>query len=445
MEDNFDEILGDKIRESVSSMDFSYNPEHWNKLKKKKSDGKKRVFLYWRIAGLLVLSLMAGGIGRFLIQNKIGPQIILEKSSDSLRIDTLKNNKHIFITSGGIDSIINLDSKLTKVDSIFNITTPKLFIGVRISENSKLTQSSSVSMSSMSVKTLNKSEAFNINTSLIRLNESVFEKNQILSQSEFILRENLILNKKEEELINSKNYFIKEDISLVLNEEVVKTSNKSKSMQLGIVMAPVFSNDNSGGSSNVGFTGGVAMDLPISKRFDINLGVYYTDQKLNLKQPNTNTSGVSAKGSSKLIDKEAVLRGIEIPLNVKYNFLIDKKQLFLSVGLSSTSYIKESIEANYLVNNRIETRTEDSIGNNIIKYELIQEEEKISSPSDAASFNFGNIINLSFGIEIPLNKNRQSIILEPYYKYSLTPVTNQKFKYSRGGLNLRYNFNLFKK
>lgn len=449
MEDKFDKILGDKIRESVDSMDFSYNPEHWNRLKVKKAKSKKRMFLYWKIAGLLIFSLIAGGVGRFLFQNgktqnEMSPQIILDKSNDSLRIDSLKNDQNIFITSSDIDSIINNDSKIAEIDSVLNNSIKKQISNELLTENSKFKKSRLASKVNRNVraKASNKREAFKINTNLIQLNESVFE-NSKLAQSNIVLRD--ILNNKLVKSNNTKKPTHKKDIALVLSEEVMKPLYKNKSMKLGIAMAPIVSNDNSDGGSNVGFTGGVALDVPLSKRFDLNFGVYYTDQKLNLEQPNTIISGVSARSTSKLINKEAILKGIEIPLNVKYNFSMDKKQLFVSVGFSSTSYIKESIEASYLVNNRTVTRTEDHIGNNIVRYELIQEEEKISTPSDAANFNFGNIINLSFGIEFPLNKNRQSIILEPYYKHSLTPVTNQKFKYSSGGLNLRYNFNFFKK
>jgi len=452
MEDKFDKILGNKIRESVNSMEFSYNPEHWNKLKAKKAKKKKKkkVFLYWKIAGILVLALIVGSIGKFLIQNtntknEMRPQIIFDKSNDSLRLDSLKNNKNIFITSGNIDSIQNTNSKFTAIDSvnknrIYKQKPDELLAGTIRSEKSILINTDS----NFIKKGSKKKKEVRIYTKYADLNESIFEKN-MLTELYIGSTKKKILNNEEKESVSPQNIFVKEDISLVLNEDILKSFNERKTVQLGIAMAPVLSNDNSEGNSNVGFSGGVAIDLPMSKRFDINLGVYYTDQKLNLQNSNAIVSGVRSRSSSQLIFKEAILKGIEIPLNVKYNFSIDQKKLFVLVGFSSTSYIKESIEANYIVNNRTETRTQDYNGNNIVQYVLIQNKEKISTPSNSSNFNLGNILNLSFGIEFPLNKNRQSIIIEPYFKHLLSPVTNQKFKFSSGGMNLRYNFNFFTK
>ena len=119
---------------------------------------------------------------------------------------------------------------------------------------------------------------------------------------------------------------------------------------------------------------------------------------------------------------------------------IDKKDLFVSVGVTSTSYIKENIEEKYLVNNRLESSSVDTFGNNIVRYELEQTNSKVVTPSDSKSFNFANILNLSFGVELPINNQQQSIIIEPYFKYSLVPVTQQNLDFSSAGVHLRYNF-----
>ena len=85
----------------------------------------------------------------------------------------------------------------------------------------------------------------------------------------------------------------------------------------------------------------------------------------------------SSKVSKNHSRRKRILRELNTLNFSIYSVVVDKKKLFVLLGFSSTSYIKESIEANYLVNNRTETRTQDYIGNNIIRYELIQKEVRI--------------------------------------------------------------------
>ncbi|MFA5297889.1 MAG: hypothetical protein WC389_06735, partial [Lutibacter sp.] len=139
------------------------------------------------------------------------------------------------------------------------------------------------------------------------------------------------------------------------------------------------------------------------------------------------------------------IKGIEIPVSIKYNFSLYKKDLFVSAGFTSTSYIKENIESSYVVNDRIEASSQDSFGNNIVEFKLVQTTNKEVSPNGSSNFNFANILNFSFGIELPINSKRQSVIFEPYFKYSITPVTQEKIDFSSVGVHLRYNFSIHKK
>ena len=129
---------------------------------------------------------------------------------------------------------------------------------------------------------------------------------------------------------------------------------------------------------------------------------------------------------------------------MKYNFSVNDKIIFISSGVSSTYYFEEKIESNIIVNSRTETTTKDSFGNNIVQYKLVQSDEKIVTSNDS-NFNFANILNLSMGIELPLKKQNQSIVLEPYFKYSLKPITKENIDFSSAGIFLRYNFSFYQK
>ena len=60
MEDKFDKILSNKIRELSNNNEIPYNLEHWNMLLSKKNKKKKRIFLYWKYAAVILMALFAG-------------------------------------------------------------------------------------------------------------------------------------------------------------------------------------------------------------------------------------------------------------------------------------------------------------------------------------------------------------------------------------------------
>ena len=89
-------------------------------------------------------------------------------------------------------------------------------------------------------------------------------------------------------------------------------------------------------------------------------------------------------------------------------------------------------------------KTQDYFGNNIVKYELVQTNQKITTPAQESSFNFANYLNISLGIKLPVNKQRQAVIIAPYFKYSLKPLTQKQIDFNSGGVHLRYNFSFSK-
>lgn len=459
MKDDFDKILSDKIKEVSSKTEIPYNPEHWILLQAKVKKEKRRKLFYWQIAAVFLISLLVGGIGKYFFddnvtnENNINPQIILDTKNDSLRIDSIKTNKHIFITSSDFDSINN-NSKLSNIDSISGFKKYKSTLQKQIN---KPTTANGIAISYKPIITKESSHINNTKIdSFVELNKEDLHKKVLVEVIEKTEDNNLILDSisNTKILAENSNFKISQKDSLVNKKELLaavdeeKESSKKgllKSLKLGLEVSPIFDYNQDNGSSNIGFAGGVTFEFPISNKFDINTGVFYADQKLNLNQNSTfKSDAVSARTSSQLINEEAVIKGIEIPLNIKYNFSVAKNDFFIAAGVTSTSYIKENIEANYLVNARSETKTQDYLGNNIVKYELVQTNSKITTPANSSTFNFANYINVSLGIKLPVNKQRQAIIIAPYFKYSLKPLTQQQIDFNSGGVHLRYNFSFLK-
>ncbi|GGK49820.1 MULTISPECIES: outer membrane beta-barrel protein [Flavobacteriaceae] len=460
MKDNFDKKLSDRIKEVSNNNEIPFNPTHWNMMQDKMNNNKKRVFFYWKIAAVLLISLLASGIGMYLFNdnalnfNHENPQIILDIKNDSLRIDSLKTNNHIFITSSDFDSITN-KTKLSKIDSI-------TFINKQNSKYKKFKNTIKVENSvANNINTVNpKERSHRINIETASLNELPDNNLEIKVLTDIVMNSNTNINLELDSIISSKNLaeeaFIehsrkdslafKKELLAVLEEEkeTIKQDSK-KSLKFGLEISPIFDYNQDNGNSNVGFAGGITVEIPISNKFYLNTGVSYADQKLNLNQSSILYSdAISARSNSQLINEEAVIKGIEIPLNVTYNFSVAKKDFFIAAGVTSTSYIKENIESNYLVNGRTETSSQDYLGNNIVKYELVQTHSKITTPANSSTFNFANYFNVSLGVKLPINNQGQAIIIAPYFKYSLKPLTKQQIDFNSGGVHLRYNFSFSK-
>ncbi|HEY9168130.1 MAG TPA: Lpg1974 family pore-forming outer membrane protein [Lutibacter sp.] len=459
MEDNFDKILSNKIKESLENSNVPYNPEHWNMLVAKKKKKNRKVVFFWRFAGILLLFIVAGSLGKFLfnssdLKNPINPKEIIDNKNDLLKNDTL-NDDNTYITKNKTDSLNTDDSEIKEIDSvtIFKKFIPKSNLPSKIYITS---------IENHSTKSKHKSK----NNEAVILDDSLKIKNAIAANELLLIKEkinknnaaseNVTLNNEDSVInfnkINEKNQkHIKKDIVAALEEERTSEEPEHKSIKLGFNLSPIMNYNQENENSTIGFAGGVSVEFPVFKNFDISTGVLYTNQKFNLNKNSNYYADTSSdvirtnNFNNQLESKDAIVSGIEIPIALKYNFSIDKKDLFISAGFSSTSYFKENIEANYIVTNRTETSTQDSFGNNIIQYDLVQSDKKVITPTTSNKFNFASILNVSFGVEFPIKKQYQSIIIEPYFKYSLMPITQEKVDFSSAGIFVRYNFSLKRK
>ncbi len=441
MEDNFDKILANRIKELVDANEVPYNAAHWNQLLAKKDKKKKRAFIYWRVAAVLVVGLLAG-IGTFYfspsrIENN--PSIILDKVNDSLRMDSIQQQEQQhFITAVPSDSISNqmksVESNVPNEVEKSNFKE-KYAVVEKFPKKPETIENSSKQPNIITLDSIKNAD----------YNEFIVDKKKIKTDSATskINRPNKV-----------KESFVKDEIQelIAFNEKNVEKKDSLKStkpIKIGVDFSPVFNYNQTSPNESIGFAGGITVDFPISNKFDLTTGVFYANQKLDISDSGSEklymSDAVNSLSSTQTVSKEAIVKGIEIPFNVKYNFSVNKKDFFVAAGFTSTSYIKETIESKFIVNTRQAVKTSDLAGNSILQYNLVQTESTIETPSDSNGFNFANNLNFSIGVELPLNKNKQSIIVAPYFKYALKSVTEQNLDFSNVGIHMRYNLNLGKK
>ncbi len=457
MKDNFDKILSDKIKEVTENRDLPYNPKHWEMLVAKKNKKKRRAFILWRLAAILVLFFIAGSLVTFFINDKgsedqLDPQLIIDAKNDSLRKNNLMEDERIIITKNAIDSTTKMDSRVTQIDSVTKTTKFKTksivpFETLKTGNENRITQNRQ--------KTENKKTTLLADKGIV-LKDSI-KGSEIISGDDLLLEneklaQNVSVGKRDmlsknngianlEDKFKNDSLTIKKELIAALEEDNVPKERQRKPVKIGLNVSPLFNYSTESENSTIGFAGGVSVEIPISGKFDIYTGVMYVNQKFNLHEESTYLADeVSAKGEDQLIAEEATVIGIEIPIAIKYNFSIAQKDVFVTAGVSATSNFKENIEADYIVSSRTQSSKEDTFGNSIVQYELVQTSTKVVTSNGSNNFNFASILNLSIGMEVPINKARQSIIVEPYFKYSLAPVTQKKIDFSSAGIYLRYNF-----
>jgi hypothetical protein len=197
-----------------------------------------------------------------------------------------------------------------------------------------------------------------------------------------------------------------------------------KLLSLGVVLFPQTPYaDNAQSNLNVG--GGFLSELPITRNIGINTGVLVAGQSLNfpqqLSKPLT-TSGRQLESAS------LSLLGLDIPLNLKYNFSSHKKQSFyFGLGVSSLLVLGENYTLTY--------SSFYTVGTQLITR---QETVKQSGPAGGTML-WGQLMNLSFGMGYSLSP-RWQLTVEPYLKLPLRTYTLDQLRLGSGGVQLQIRY-----
>ena len=444
MKEEFDIKLSNKIKAVIENQKLPYNPEHWDMFLAKKKK-KKHFIVLWRFASTLLLLVTVGSLGNFYYtlsnsKKTIKREIIIGERNDSLEKKIQNNNENIFIANDDNDILNKINFEISQEDS----TTIRTIQSKINSKNQMIISQNFITKPKKSYSEIKK-DIENKPTDLVTSREVIAQNKKEIGEKESTIMEHNIVTENKLKKDSLKN--INELIATNTKDKKDIEENGSRIIKIGVNISSEINYNQEIVNSNLGLAGGVSIDFPISKNLDLYSGILYTNQKINMNdRRRVYDSGLGIIGSNNthVKSEKVILKGLEVPVNLKYNFIINKKKVFISSGFSSTYYFEENIEAEYIFSSRTETITQDYFGNNIVEYEFVQSNEKVVKSSDN-SFNFANIINLSIGIELPLNKEQQSIIFEPYFKYSIRPVTQENIDFSSVGILLHYNFNFLKK
>jgi hypothetical protein len=229
-----------------------------------------------------------------------------------------------------------------------------------------------------------------------------------------------------------------------------------KRVRFGVYAATYF-NYAKGSNNQVNVGAGVTSDIKLSKNLKLVTGVTVSQNSLyyasgtpvtvsntvivaqdNVKNPGASTtasylgiapSNYSVSAVATVKNYNASLIGLDIPLNLKYEFNPQKSDAYFSAGVSSGTFANETYTSQYSSQTYFSPSSQRPQGDVTTK--------------SFNSFYFAKMLNVAFGVGVPLGKNR--IILEPFLKYPIGGLGAQDIHFGASGLNLKFNFQSPKK
>ncbi|QEM11869.1 outer membrane beta-barrel protein [Mucilaginibacter rubeus] len=217
------------------------------------------------------------------------------------------------------------------------------------------------------------------------------------------------------------------------------------------VYAATFFNYAKGSQNQVNAGAGFTSDIRLSKNLKLSTGLALAQNTLNYdkSQPTNTREAVSfspaltagynslsdfskVSASPTFTNYNAKLVGLDIPVNLKYEFNPQKNDTYISAGVSSGTFINEAYTASYsypglAMAAGVQAQTSDE-----------------TTHKSFNSFYFAKTLNVAFGVGYPLGKSNK-LIIEPFLKYPLDGLGSQQIKFGAGGLNLKLNFTTHKK
>jgi hypothetical protein len=119
------------------------------------------------------------------------------------------------------------------------------------------------------------------------------------------------------------------------------------------------------------------------------------------------------------------LTGLDVPLNLKYEFNPNKSDSYISAGLSSGTFINETYNYRY--------------DNSLNAFGISPALPDATTRKSFTRFDFARTLNLSLGMGYQITKNNR-LVIEPFLKYPLSGLGSQQIRFGAGGVNLRLKF-----
>lgn len=406
-----DKELIEHITMQLQNHEETYPDGAWERFSEKKN--KRRGIAFWPLWAAAALIFIFGGV--FFAQN-----------------NNIDQKKDIAITKPKAQQNATADGNLntnieTKIDStsLNNNTTPV--------NNLAANRPAKITGSTKPLLTEQTSYPF-INTSaqLVPVNNNLLD-NKLAGANLSNLKTkqfDILTDKKKPQPIVQTSFekLLAQDSYANQQKSPSKTSENSK-WQPDVYIAPAMGNDN-----KVTMNYGFSLSYAIANKLSISSGVSYasisTTESLNASAPQT----LSGKN---LESVDAKVRGINVPLELKYN-ISDK--LYTNIGVSALAVLNNSQQNNYIVNQVQNFSTTTANGYADSKTLIVK--EKTTEPQPEANIDPSKYIgfyNFSLGYKQKISK-KNNIAIEPFLRLPMKTFSKENLNLTNGGLRLKIDF-----
>jgi len=462
-DDQLDDDLKKRIKQVFDNYEDDTANEGWlllrEKYPEKEEDDRGIFWLWWRIAGVAALLLMALGVGLWLNFNETGKQNIAQHNKKNNITDTTSTSKIAAVTG---------NTKQT-ADSGTNIAAQQQAVAVAhatsVTKNTPFAQAGANPISKPA-NTTNTVFTAKVDTSVKKdLAYQLANRAQsldIIDSPSTTNTTTIIANNKPLTLISTRPAgapAVKEQPKVVADNQVSKgmqalfdkeakhkatqNTEEQKTIDKKVafsIYAATYVNYAKGSNKQFNTGGGATADIRLTDNLRLSTGVSIGQNTLSYANNTTTVMPVAlmaaashnftASSSSLLYsvtpassNLNANLVNLDVPVDLKYVFNPQKGNTYVSAGFSSGTFINETYNTTYSYNGANGSSVQQS-----------------SDPTHKSfdNFYFAQMLNVSFGVGYPVGKNQ--LIIEPFFKYPLNGMGDEHLLFGSGGINLKFNF-----
>ena len=407
-----DKELIEHITAQLQNHEEIYPNGAWERFSEK--DNKKRGIAYWPLWAAAALILIFGGV--FLTLNNTNPKnevAITKPKADN----PTHGNTDMLTSPKNINTPLNndIDNNTAAANKLTDNQT------IKATKNLKpiLEQQHGYTL-------IHSSEELNpINSNLLDNKLSGINLSNLKS-NEF----NILTEKKKPQPSTQTNFekLLAHDSYVNQQKPADKTSGNSK-WQPDVYVAPAMGNDN-----KVTMNYGFSLSYAIASKLSISSGVSYasisTTESLNASAPQT----LSGKN---LASVDAKVRGINVPLELKYNI---NDKLYTNIGVSALAVLNNSQQNSYIVN-QVQSFSSPAVNGYADSKNMIVQEKTVE-PQPEANIDPDKYIgfyNFSFGYKQKISK-KNNIAIEPFLRLPMKTFSKENLNLTNGGLRLKIDF-----
>jgi hypothetical protein len=430
-----DTELTSKIRQVFDDFEDPGAEAGWLELRKKYPNRKRRPLFFW-MGSVAASLLVAAGLWLFNQETNTGSKTVLRKPVKTETV--IAQDKKEPITNSDLGS-----QPFAKIKSPSKSQETENSVYVKEIEKQPLKFSKQADFSAQIIEPTASAIQPNLPVEKVpakTLGEEISNKPPIaITQPEASIAKVLPAEKPA----------VRENLNILpkaTRKEPFKTSSKAQKLAFS-VFAGTYFNYSEGSENQLNFGAGFVSDIRLSKNLKLSTGLSIASNSLSYSNnlPESAISSLDAALSSPLssggsgissiyptiTSYNAELLALDIPVNIKYQFVPESDKFYVSAGLSSGTYLAETYGYQYRNFN-------PSTG----FYSGQSQDEKIKKQLN--DFDLGRTLNLSMGLSTKFGK-MQTISIEPFLKYPLGGLGSQNLKFGSTGINLKLHFKSVKK